>query len=78
MIKVSFHLLVEQQVTSIGCEGHAMVDTWVAAHVALHVHIRTRWWVCNSLNVADLISDLLARLLARVSRVERLVVAEAV
>jgi len=55
-----------------------MVDTGVSAQVALHMHVRTRWWICNSLNVADLISDLLTGLLTRVSRMEGLVVAEAV
>ena len=56
-----------------------MVDTGMSAQMALYVHVTSSWWVCNSLvDVADLVSNLLTRLLAWVSRVEGLIVAEPV
>jgi len=55
-----------------------MMDAGMSAHVALHVHVWTRRRVNPSLDVVDLVSDLHVRLLAGVSGMECLIIAEAV
>ena len=54
-----------------------MVHAWVSAHVTWYVHIWTAWWVSDLWNVPQ-ISDLHVGLLAWVSRMKSLVIAESV
>ena len=76
VVEALIHLLIEYHMRTIRRKWH-MMNACVASHVPRHVHICATRWISDLLNISQ-VSNLHIRLLARVSRMKCLIIAEAI